>query len=159
MEADSESSKKNIQLEAEKKRFSIYSIAPMFTAVVAIISVIISNCNVSKTLDLQNERTAIDLYDKYYHTQADSNYFDIKFTSDTTNWSSDYSNFAQYTLFLAESIYVLRKDVPEWNATLKLMIGRHMKYYLQNDLLNETLNRDFVNYCYETANEYHIKKE
>ncbi len=150
---------KILRVKQEKSKYAfLMEIIPALAAVIAISSIIVSNCNVSRSLELQSEQKAMEIYEKYDLMAKESQDFtDTIFASKPENWTAKYVAFAKKALFYSESIFILRRDSQPWLSTVELsLLLPHLTFYKKNNFLDETFNEDFKKFVERLYKRYKV---
>jgi hypothetical protein len=134
----------------------LFDAGPIITSIAAIVGVVYAVYNVDRTLDLQRESKAVELFKEYSdRVEKNLNFTDPSFTNDSTNWNDSYIIFAQYCLFISESIYNLSDGNVAWENTLKNhVLYPHIYFYEKNGSMDDSYSSKFRSFYYEVQKEF-----
>lgn len=138
----------------------IFDAGPLITSIAAIVGVVYAVYNVDRTLELQRESKAVELFKEYSdRVEKNLNFTDPLFTMDSTKWNDSYIIFAQYCLFISESIYNLCGENVAWENTLKNhVLYPHIFFYEKNKSMDQSYSSKFISFYNRVKKDFFKKK-
>jgi hypothetical protein len=118
------------EMASEPKTYERGSnVATIATAVIAIVALLFSGYTYLETTRIQQKVAAFTFWQSYLQLAAQKpKYANGNFVSGNTDDKEAYEWFASNALGAAETVYLLQKDDPGWQNTIKTLIRTHRNF-------------------------------